>query len=215
MNWFILNWDHYKFVKCFAIWHCWNNWALGSEYFTIVANIFETFWNYLTNTRTNVFPVKKNRAMPCLSWCWFRSFLQANDNRSTWAMAAMVQECARDAVTGPTWDRHKCGTSYHHFLKLKVDQSGHLISRDKGTEYISILEKTMVERIKRLDTTQVLWIRWKTSQLTAQRQPSHDSVWLEATVSTNPSQVRCSNLTWHACTLLRKTYERQTARVKV
>ena len=64
----------------------------------------------------------------------------------------------------------------------------------------------MVERIKRLDTTQVLWIRWKTSQLTTQRQPSHDSVWLEATVSTNPSQVRCSNLTWHACTLLRKTY---------
>ena len=116
INWFILNWYHYKFVKCFAIWHCWNNWALGSEYFTIVANIFETFWNYLTNTRKNVFPVKKNRAMPCLSWCWFRSFLQANDNRSTWAM---VQECARDAVTGPTWDRHKCGTSYHHFLKLK------------------------------------------------------------------------------------------------
>ena len=81
-----------------------------------------------------------------------------------------------------------------------MDQSGHLISRDKGTEYISILEKTRVERIKRLDTTQVLWIRWKTSQLTTQRQPSHDSVWLEATVSTNPSQVRCSNLARHACT---------------
>ena len=38
---------------------------------------------------------------------------------TTEALGAMVQECARDAVTGPTWDGQKCGNKLSSFSEVK------------------------------------------------------------------------------------------------
>ena len=141
------------------------------------------------------------------------SIFSAND--ISWAI---VQECVGEIVTGPTGDRQTCGTSQWFiisFFNEKVDQSGHIWFRGTNALHTwkrqgsSILMEFSIVNHPFLGLPPLAHC----SKPPNGRRTSYpaDIPRFSLTQSArsfyvSPPQVRCSNFTWHACTLRGKQH---------